>query len=64
MVQATLKDRVADLEKTVAGLIDELQPSGVKKDWRAAVGYFKHDVFAKAIDEEGRKIRQIDRQQN
>ena len=63
MGQATLEDRVADLEKTVAKIIAGSYRSPVKKNWRDAVGLFNDDPIAKAIDEEGRKIRQADRQQ-
>ena len=64
MSQATLEDRVTDLEKTVANLIAELHTVDVKKEWRTIVGLFNDDPIAKAIDEEGRKIRQADRLQD
>ena len=40
MSQATLEDRVTDLEKTVANLIAELHTADVKKDWQTIVGLF------------------------
>ena len=61
MGQATLEDRVTNLEKTVAKIIAESYHSDVKKNWRNAVGLFNDDPIAKAIDEEGCKIRQADR---
>ena len=64
MSQATLEDRVTDLEKTVANLIAELHTVDVQKDWRTIVGLFNDDPIAEAIDEEGRKIRQADRLQD
>ncbi len=63
MEQATLEDRVADLEKTVTKIIAGSYRSDVKKNWRDTVGFFKDDPIAKVSAEEGRKMREADRQQ-
>ncbi|MEE4379670.1 MAG: hypothetical protein V2J55_19455 [Candidatus Competibacteraceae bacterium] len=64
MVQATLEERLYELEKTFASIISGSSSADVKKHWRDVVGFFDDDPIAKAIDEEGRKIRQADRQQS
>jgi hypothetical protein len=35
----------------------------VKKDWRGTIGMFSGDAAMKEIQEEGRKIREADREQ-
>ena len=62
MTQPTLEERVAVLEKTVADLVGRFGRSPVRKDWRSTVGMFAGDAVMKEIIEEGRRIREADRQ--
>ena len=59
----TLEERVAALEATVAQLLSQADSVGSKKDWRSTHGMFADDPIMKAIDEEGRRIREAGRQQ-
>ena len=59
----TLVERVAALEETVARLLSESDTVVAKKDWRSTLGMFANDPIMKEIDEEGRRIREADRQQ-
>ena len=59
----TLKERVAALEETVALLLSQSDSVVAKKDWRSTLGMFADDPIMKEIDEEGRRIREADRQQ-
>jgi hypothetical protein len=60
MAIATLEDRVAALEKSVAELLNSREP-GRPKDWRRTRGAFTGDEFMKQVFAEGRKIRSADR---
>jgi hypothetical protein len=65
MPQLSLDERVCALEQEVARL-SRLLPGEAelsKKDWRSTVGMFAGDAVMKEIIEEGRKIREADRQQ-
>lgn len=66
MAQPTLDQRVATLEQEVARLSQllpgEKQPQ--QKDWRSTLGMFTGDPIMKEIIEEGRKIRELDREQD
>ena len=59
----TLEERVAALEATVAQLLSQADAVVAKKDWRSTLGMFADDPIMKAIDEEGRRIREADRHQ-
>jgi hypothetical protein len=65
MAQQTLDQRVAALEQEVARLSKlvpgESQPP--EKHWRSTLGMFAGDPVMKEIIEEGRKIRERDREQ-
>ena len=61
MSQASLEERVVALEHQVAQLIAGAAPP--TKDWRTSVGMFSNDPVMKEIQEEGRKIREADREQ-
>ena len=58
-----LEERVAALEETVALLLSQSDSVVAKKDWRSTLGMFADDPIMKEIDEEGRRIREADRQQ-
>lgn len=65
MSHSTLDDRVAALEREVARLAQLLpgeQPPA-KKDWRSSLSIFADDPGIQEIIEEGRKIREQDREQ-
>ena len=64
MSQLTLDERVRALEHQVARLARLLpgEAAQPKKDWRSTIGMFAGDSVMKEIIDEGRKIRQIDRQ--
>jgi hypothetical protein len=64
MAQPTLDQRVAALEQEVARLSkqqrDDARPA--EKDWRSTLGMFAGDAVMKEIIDEGRKIRERDRE--
>lgn len=65
MPQPTLDERVTALEQAVARL-SGLQPGAghpPEKDWRSTLGMFAGDAIMKEIIDEGRKIREWDREQ-
>jgi hypothetical protein len=65
MSQPTLEERVAALEHQMEELTKRLLPSEkqpAKKDWRSTVGMLANDPIMKEIIEEGRKIRERDRE--
>ena len=61
----TLDQRVTALEQEVARLSRLLpgEARSPKKDWRSTLGMFAGDPVMKEIIEEGRKIRERDREQ-
>lgn len=63
MAQPTLEERVAALERAVAQVVSQPSTVAEKKDWRSTLGMFAGNSVMKDIDEEGRKIREADRQQ-
>jgi hypothetical protein len=54
----SLAGRLEDVERR----LNEKQASSVK-DWRTAAGMFTGREFSNVVDEEGRKIREADRQE-
>ena len=64
MTTQTLEERVAALERTVAELVARSARDSGKKDWRSTIGMFANDPVMREIDEEGRKIREADREQS
>jgi hypothetical protein len=50
------------LAKRVEELERRLENQSPKKDWRLAAGMFTSSEFSRAVDEEGRKIREADRE--
>ena len=65
MSQLTLDQRVAALEQEVARLskLQNGERRASAKDWRSTLGMFAGDPVMKEIIEEGRKIRERDREQ-
>jgi hypothetical protein len=63
MSNAALKRRIAVLEETVARLLPGSMLPPVAKNWRSTIGMFPGDSVMKEIDEEGRKIREAEREQ-
>ncbi|MBC8871656.1 MAG: hypothetical protein H8E44_19695 [Planctomycetes bacterium] len=65
MSQVTLEERVARLEKLfddwVHGQLDRREPG--RDDWMKTVGMFAGDPVMKEIIEEGRRVREQDRQE-
>ena len=65
MPHPTLDQRVTALEQEVARL-SKLIPGETltpKKDWRSTLGMFADDPIMKEIIDEGRKVRELDREQ-
>ena len=54
----SLAKRVEALEVALAAK----DPNGSPKDWRKAVGMFAGSEFMKQVDEEGRRIREAERE--
>ena len=63
MTTQTLEERVAALEQTVTQLASRTSADNPVKDWRSTIGMFTNDPIMQQIDEEGRKIREADREQ-
>ncbi len=61
MAELTLENLARRLEE-VERRLNEKETSGFK-DWRLAAGMFTGREFSKVVDEEGRKIREADREQ-
>lgn len=62
MSDATLEERVTALERKVADLLEKVIAPPAERDWRSSVGMFAGDSLMKEIDEEGRKLREADRE--
>lgn len=63
MTNAALEERIIALEETVATILEKVSTSqSVVRDWRKTLGMFDNDSLMKEIDEEGRKIREADRE--
>jgi hypothetical protein len=61
MSELTLESLARRLEDVERRLNEKLVSS--VKDWRAAAGMFTGREFSKIVDEEGRKIREADREE-
>jgi hypothetical protein len=59
MLELTLEGLARRLDE-VERRLNEKEPIGAK-DWRMAAGMFTGREFSKIVDEEGRKIRESDR---
>jgi hypothetical protein len=62
MTSPSLEERVTALEETVAQLLSPSASGHTKPDWRSTLGMFANDPVMQEIDEEGRRIREADRQ--
>lgn len=62
MVEPTLEERVAILERQVAELKAAQANGTQEKDWRRTIGMFSGDEVMKRIDEEALKYREKDRE--
>jgi hypothetical protein len=58
----TLEERVAKLERTVAGLLAKPREPR-RDDWRKTIGMFTDDTVMREIDDEALKIREQDRRE-
>ena len=58
-----LEQRVDTLEKQVAELMQRILAPPPEKDWRSTIGMFAGDPLMKEIQEEGRKIREAEREE-
>lgn len=61
MPEATLEERVVKLERLVDTLLQRVDISAYKKDWRRTVGMFDGDPLMKEIIETGQRVREEDR---
>lgn len=50
MPNATIEQRVADLEQEVADLSGKIPSPPVEKDWRSTVGMFAGDSVMREVD--------------
>jgi hypothetical protein len=63
MTAAELEGRVVALERAVAQLVARSARDRGEKDWRSTIGMFADDPVMREIQEEGRKIREAEREQ-
>ena len=61
MSKLSLEERVVKLEKAMVTVLEILDSSARKKDWRRTAGMFDGDSLMQEIIEEGRRIREEDR---
>lgn len=59
--EATLEERVIKLERLVDMLLQRVDVSERKKDWRRTVGLFDGDPLMREIIAEGQRVREEDR---
>jgi hypothetical protein len=61
MPEITLEERVIKLERLVDMLLQRVDVSVRKKDWRRTAGMFDGDSLMKEIIKEGQRVREEDR---
>jgi hypothetical protein len=61
MTQSNIEDRLLTLERTVAELVGKQDSPKPKGDWRSTIGMFAGDPVIREIQEEGRRIREAER---
>lgn len=59
--EATLEERVIKLERLMETVLQHVEVSPRKKDWRRTAGMFDGDPLMKEIIDEGRRVREEDR---
>ncbi len=59
--EATLEERVIKLERLVDMLLQRVDVSARKKDWRRTAGMFDGDPLMREIIKEGQRVREEDR---
>ena len=59
--EATLEEHVIKLERLVDMLLQRVDVSVRKKDWRRTAGMFDGDPLMREIIEEGQRVREEDR---
>ena len=62
MSQASLEERVHTLEEQVRELMDRINNQHRLPNWQATVGMFKDDPVMQEIIDEGRRIREEERE--
>src|SRR5581483_11070386 len=62
MASSNLAARIRDVERELARLRSEIEQLKAPKDWRSTIGMFGGDKVMEEIFEEGRKIRERDRE--
>ena len=62
MSRASLEERVNTLEDQVRELMDRLNNQHRLPNWQATAGMFKNDPVMQEIIDEGRRIREEDRE--
>jgi len=58
-----LAQRVDVLEKRIAEVFERILAPPPRKDWRSTLGMFSNDAVMREIDEEGRAIREAEREE-
>jgi len=61
MSEPSLEERIVKLEKMMDTVLQNLNISAPKKDWRRTAGMFDGDPVMQEIIEEGQRIREEDR---
>ena len=61
MPNLTVEERLIYLEEQMRDIIARVPPSSAK-DWRSSLGMFDDRPVMREIDEEGRRIREADRE--
>ncbi len=67
MSESKIEERILTLEQQMREVIQKIQSTPLQnsetKDWRKSLGMFNEHPVMKQIDENGRRIRQDDREQ-
>jgi len=63
MPPQSLEDRMSRVEKIVDELVQKAGSVEPPKDWRRTAGMFDDDPIMKEIIEEGRRLRELEREQ-
>lgn len=61
MSEPSLEERIVKLEEMMDTVLQNLDISTRKKDWRKTAGMFDSDPLMQEIIEEGQRIREADR---